>query len=96
MSTENKRPSYTKRLVENLKKECKTTDDLAMVIKQIEKFALEESKRIEELNKENAGKMTFGKYKGIDIAKLDSSYIDWLKKSTQYLNLDLKNILETL
>ena len=99
-STENKnKPSYTKRLVENLKKECKSSDNLNSIIKKIESYALEEAMRIDEINKENAGKLTFGRYKGkllVDVAKLDETYVKWLKKSTQYLNSDLKEILKTL
>jgi len=103
MTTENKK-SYTKRLIEHLEKSSADGHwvrgkDFDIMITQIKAFALLESKRIEAQNEAARGRMTFGKYKGkllTEVAKLDESYIAWLKKSTQHLNADLKAILETL
>ena len=101
MTTENKteKKSFNKRLVENLQASCKPTDVLADVIKAIEKFALDEVDRIKSYNDANKGKLTWGKYSNkllVDVAKLDPKYILWLKKNTEYVNNDLKQILDSL
>ena len=99
VSSSEKKPSYSRRLVEHLKSTTIDPVTIADVIKAIEEFATKEYQLIASERAMSAGLMNFGKYKGkplAEVAKLDAKYITWLKKNDQFLSKDLKVILAAM
>ena len=73
--------------------------DLERIEAVIHQFYKDDAERREVEHKKNGGLMSFGKYKSksiVDIAKLDSGYIAWLKKNNTYLSKTQKAILDTI
>ena len=82
-----KKPSYSKRLVEHLLSTTTDPNSITDIIKSVEKFAAKEYQLIASERAMSAGLMNFGKYKGkalAEVAKLDMKYITWLRKTTNF------------
>ncbi len=91
--------SYTDKTVEYIKQKCTPDSKLEDVITALREFAVAEYEKKAAFNEANKGCLTWGKYRNkklVDVAILDPKYIDWIRKNTEYLNADLKEILAGL
>ena len=96
MTSENsEKKSYTARLIERLE----SLNTPIATINAIKDFAIEAYDKKQKQEVENAGRISFGKYKGKkleDIAKLDMPYMKWLAKNNKYLTATNQELLKKL
>jgi hypothetical protein len=93
--TEQKQPSYTSRLIDNLK----SKDIPDATLEFIREFAKSEAKVLEAQNKATEGMYRWGKFKGKlirDVYKLDPDYVKWSATNKQYLRASEIEIIESL
>jgi uncharacterized protein (DUF3820 family) len=97
MSTQERKPSYTDRLIKHL---CESEDledlDLKLVIDCIREFSKSVANQIKQEENANPDTLPFGKYKGKkieDIHKIDSKYLVWLRRQS-FLKDNLKEALD--